>query len=175
MKPVFLIGYMGCGKSTLARKLARRLRAACADTDALVEAREGAAVADLFRYEGETRFREIEREVLDGVIDRGEAAVVSTGGGLPVWSDNMERMNRAGTTVYLRRSAESIARRLSPYGISRRPRLCGLSGDALVAFMQRDMAVREPYYARARWTVDCDALTDREVVELILNHMETEH
>ncbi len=174
MKPVFLVGYMGCGKSTLARKIARRLRVACADTDALAEAREGASVADLFRYEGEERFREIEREVLDGVIGRGEAVVVSTGGGLPLWSDNMERMNRAGITVYLRRSAEGIARRLSPYGISKRPRLCGLSGDGLVAFMQRDMAVREPYYARARWTVDCDALTDGEVVETILNKVKFE-
>ena len=64
MKPLFLIGYMGCGKSTLGRRLARRLGAEFADTDALIERREGASVADVFRYEGEERFREVEREVL---------------------------------------------------------------------------------------------------------------
>ena len=61
MKPLFLVGYMGCGKSTLGRKLARRLGVDFIDTDALVEEREGASVADVFRYEGEERFREAER------------------------------------------------------------------------------------------------------------------
>ena len=59
MKPLFLVGYMGCGKSTLGRKLARRLGVDFIDTDALVEEREGASVADVFRYEGEERFREL--------------------------------------------------------------------------------------------------------------------
>ena len=120
MKPLFLVGYMGCGKSTLGRKLARRLGIPYADTDALVEEREGASVSDVFRYEGEQRFREVEREVLDRVIGEGAVPVVSTGGGLPTWSDNMARMNAAGCTVYLRRSAEQIARRLSPARAERR-------------------------------------------------------
>ena len=68
MKPLFLIGYMGCGKSTLGRRLARRLGAEFADTDALIERREGASVADVFRYEGEERFREVEREVLEQTL-----------------------------------------------------------------------------------------------------------
>ena len=114
MKPIFLVGYMGCGKSTLGRKLARRLGAAFVDTDAAVEELEGASVADVFRYEGETRFRELERGVLERVIASGDAAVVSTGGGLPVWRDNMECMNAAGHTVYLCRTAAQIAGRLSP-------------------------------------------------------------
>lgn len=115
MKPLFLVGYMGCGKSTLGRKLARRLGVDFIDTDALVEEREGASVADVFRYEGEERFREAERRVLDEVIAGASFAVVSTGGGLPTWRDNMPCMNAVGHTVYLRRSPEQIARRLSPY------------------------------------------------------------
>lgn len=174
MQPLFLVGYMGCGKSTLARKLARRLGVACADTDALVEAHEGASVADIFHFEGEERFRTVEREVLDTLIDRGEAVVVSTGGGLPLWRDNMERMNRAGTTIFLRRSAVCIARRLSPYGVYKRPRLRGLSGGELEAFMIRDIAAREPFYAQARIIVDCDALSDEEAVEKILNNVKIE-
>ena len=162
MKPLFLIGYMGCGKSTLGRRLARRLGAEFADTDALIERREGASVADVFRYEGEERFREVEREVLEQTL-AGTAAVVSTGGGLPVWRDNMARMNAAGFTVYLRREAEQIARRLSPYGR-------GLGDAELVEFMSRDMAAREPFYAQAQLIVDCGELSDDEVVETILRH-----
>ncbi|MBR3846361.1 MAG: shikimate kinase, partial [Alistipes sp.] len=67
MKPLFLVGYMGCGKSTIGRKLARRLSVAFVDTDNRVEEREGATVSDIFRYEGEERFREVEREVLEEV------------------------------------------------------------------------------------------------------------
>ena len=165
---LFLVGYMGCGKSTLGRRLARRLGLPLLDTDSLIEQREGASVADLFRYEGEGRFREIEREVLDAVIAEYPSAVVSTGGGLPVWGDNMARMNAAGCTVYLRRSAENIAGRLSPYGRRKRPRLRGLSDEELVAFMTRDMALREPFYGEAGLVLDCEGLSDDELVERIV-------
>lgn len=162
---------MGCGKSTLGRKLARRFGALFVDTDALVEQREGASVADLFRYEGEQRFREVERETLDRVIAGGAFAVVSTGGGLPTWSDNMECMNAAGFTVYLRRSPERIAARLSPYGRRKRPRLQGLSDEELVEFMRRDMADREPFYSRASLIIDCGDMSDEQLVERIVEHI----
>ena len=165
---IFLVGYMGCGKSTLGRRLARRLGVPFIDTDARVEEREGATVSDLFRYEGEQRFREIEREVLDAAIAGNDSAVISTGGGLPVWGDNMARMNAAGCTVYLRRSAENIAGRLSPYGRRKRPRLQGLNDEELVAFMTRDMASREPFYSRAKLILACDSLPDDELVERIV-------
>ena len=164
----FLIGYMGCGKSTLGRRLSRRLGIPFVDTDALVEQLEGASVADVFRYEGEQRFRELEREALEQAMAANSAAVISTGGGLPVWRDNMERMNAAGCTVYLRRSPENIAGRLSPYGRQKRPRLRGLDDAQLVAFMRRDMAEREPFYGRASLVIECDGCSDDEVVERIV-------
>lgn len=164
---LFLVGYMGCGKSSLGRKLARHLQARFLDTDTLVEEREGASAVDIFRFEGEARFRAVECEVLDEAVAQPGDAVISTGGGLPLYGDNMARMNQAGLTIYLRRSAESIARRLSPYGRQRRPRLRGLSDEELVGFMTRDMAVREPFYCVARVVVDCDAFSDGALVERI--------
>lgn len=168
MKPLFLVGYMGCGKSTLARRIARRLGVEAADTDARVEQREGASVADLFRYEGEERFRQVEREVLEELI-AGGARVISTGGGLPTWRDNMERMNAVGLTVYLSRTAVQIAARLTPFGRQKRPRLRGLGDDELVEFMARDMAAREPFYAQAQLVLDCSRLTDDEVLKRIID------
>ena len=173
MQPLFLIGYMGCGKSTIGRKLARRLRIPYVDTDALVEEREGASVYDIFQFEGEERFRELERAVLEEVIVEG-AAIVSTGGGLPTWGDNMARMNTTGRTVYLRRSAESIASRLSPYGRQKRPRLRGLNDEELVRFMSEDMAKRACFYQQAQQTIVCDGLSDDEILQAILQQATVE-
>lgn len=164
---VFLIGYMGCGKTSLGKRLAQRLGCRLVDTDRQIEQSEGAEICDIFRYEGEEYFRRREREVLESLIGTGENLVVSTGGGAPVWRDNMALMNGAGTTVYVRRSAERIAARLSPYGRWKRPKLRGLSDQELVAFMTANMAEREPFYLQARLVVDGDALSDERIVERI--------
>lgn len=171
MKPLFIVGYMGCGKSSLARRLARRLGVVSADTDALVENEEGATVADIFRYEGEEHFRIKERNILERLIAEERVRIISTGGGLPMWHDNMARMNEEGITLYLRRSAAQILKRLSPYGIRRRPRLRGLQGAELEEFMRRDIEHREPIYGRARMVVDCDAMSDDEVVEEVIRRL----
>ena len=93
---VFLVGYMGCGKTTIGRRLARRLGYDFADTDDRIEKQEGADVCDIFHYAGEEYFRKAERGMLEQLIASGDDLVVSTGGGLPVWADNMARMNGAG-------------------------------------------------------------------------------
>lgn len=157
---------MGCGKTTLARKLARRFGLRFVDTDEEVERAEGASVADVFRYEGEEYFRGVERRVLEEVSSADDA-IVSTGGGLPAWRDNMEFMNAAGRTVYLRRTAEQIASRLSPYGRRKRPRLRGLGDAELVEFMRGDIAAREPYYSRAQLVIDCAGRSDDEIAAVI--------
>ena len=169
MTPLFLVGYKGCGKSTIGRKLARTLPLEFVDTDHRIEEREGATVIDIFHYEGEERFRTIEREVLEEVVATGQAAVVSTGGGLPAWGDNMARMNEVGRTIYLKRSAENIASRLSPYGRQKRPRLRGLNDEELVIFMREDMAKRDPYYSQAVQVVACEGKSDEEIIREIID------
>ena len=169
MKPLFLVGYMGCGKSTIGRKLARALHLEFVDTDHRIEEREGATVIDIFHYEGEERFRTIEREVLEEVITAERASVVSTGGGLPAWGDNMVRMNEVGRTIYLKRSAENIASRLSPYGRQKRPRLRGLNDEELVIFMREDMAKRDPYYSQAVQVIACEGKSDEEIIREIID------
>ena len=171
MKPLFLVGYMGCGKSTLGRKLARRLGVGFADTDTLVEEREGASVADVYQLAGADYFRRAERAVLEELIASRRAPVISTGGGLPTWEDNMACMNAAGTTLYLRRPVEQIIRRMSLYGRQKRPRLRGLDDDELLAFMRRDMADREPFYKQAQLIAECAEKSDNELIDWILERL----
>ena len=168
---IYLIGYMGCGKSTIARKVARESALPMIDTDAEVESREGAKITDIIGYMGEEYFRRSEREVMLATSEVAQA-VVSTGGGLPVWSDNMEQLKRLGYTVYLHRSPEKILPRLSPHGRAKRPKFRGLNDEELLAFMHQHLAEREPFYNQADMTIDCDVCSDDEVVRTILNLFE---
>ena len=159
---------MGCGKSTTGRRVAKRLEVAYADTDAMIEQREGASVNDIFYYEGETYFRAAERKVLEDLIAADEDMIISTGGGLPTWGDNMELMNGAGVTVWIDRSAEQTAKRLSPHGRQKRPKLRGLSDEELVDFMQRNMTERKPCYSKAMHHIEVDTLGDYELCDRIV-------
>ena len=166
---LFLIGYMGCGKSSLGRKLAKAADMEFVDMDSLIEQREGAAVSDIFRYEGEEYFRGLERAIIDEVAASDGDMIISTGGGAPAWQDNMAKINSVGQSFYLRRTAEQIASRLSPHGRQKRPKLRGLNDEELVAFMRENMAEREPYYMQATHCIDCAERSDAELIEYILS------
>ena len=165
---IFLVGYAGCGKSSLGKRLARRLGKQYVDTDKLVEREVGATVADIFYYEGEEYFRSAERATLERLVDEGFDGVVATGGGLAVWGDNMEQMRGLGVTVYLRRSPKNIISRLSPYGRQKRPKIRGMNDEQLLEFMTAHMAEREPIYSQADVVLDCDKMADNEVIDTIL-------
>lgn len=165
---LYLIGYMGCGKSTIGRKIARYAHLRFVDTDSLVEQREQATVADVITYHGEEYFRGVEHSVLQSTAEE-DNLVVSTGGGLPVWGDNMARIGELGVSIYLRRSPQNIISRLSPYGRQKRPKFRGLNDEQLLAFMTSHMAEREPIYSQADITIECDMMADSEIIDLILS------
>lgn len=140
------------------------------DTDSIIEEQEGASCADIITYEGEEYFREREREVLLQTAE-AEHAVVSTGGGLPIWRDNMERIAELGVSVYIRRSPEQILSRLSPHGRQKRPKFRGLNDEQLLEFMHRNLAEREPIYRLADIIVDCEHMDDATVIETIMQRV----
>lgn len=165
---LILVGYAGSGKSSLAKRLSKALGVGYVDTDTLVEQSVGATVADIFHYEGEEYFRRAERGVLESLVAEGYNGIVATGGGLPAWRDNMERLNGMGTTIYLQRSPEQILSRLSAYGREKRPMFRGKSDEELLQFMREHIAEREPYYAKANVVVDCNTMSDEAVVNYII-------
>ncbi len=168
MKKIFLIGYMGCGKSSLGRKLAKVANMEFMDMDSIIEQREGASISDIFYYQGEEYFRNAERSLIEELGAAEGDMVISTGGGAPTWKDNMECMNGLGSTIYLRRTAKQIASRLSPHGRQKRPKLRGLNDEELVAFMTTNMVEREPFYSQAKYCVDCVERSDAELIDYIL-------
>ena len=111
MKRVFLVGYMGAGKTTVGKELAKLAGLSFIDLDYYIEGRYHKAVSQIFAERGEEAFREIERNMLHEVAEF-EDVLISTGGGAPCFFDNMEFMNASGTTVYLKVSVEELAKRL---------------------------------------------------------------
>lgn len=168
---VFLVGYAGSGKSSLGKRLSRRLGIRYVDTDKLVELNEGASIADIFYYEGEEYFRMAERRAVETLLESGDDLIVATGGGLPTWRDNMQLLIDHGTTIYLQRSAEQILSRLSDYGRQKRPMFRDKSDEELLEFMNKQMAEREIFYSKARLSVDCTTQSDDEVVEYIVENL----
>lgn len=169
---LYLIGYMGCGKSTIGRKISRFASLNFVDTDSCVEKAEGATIADIMDCQGEEYFRQAEHKALLDTVEQ-DNIVVSTGGGLPMWGGNMEIIKDGGLSVYLRRTPSNIISRLSPYGRQKRPKFRGLNDRELLEFMTKHMAEREEIYSQADMVIDCDAMSDRQIIDMILRELKT--
>lgn len=162
MKRIFLIGYMGAGKTTVGKDLARKMGLSFIDLDCYIEGRYHKTVGQIFAEKGEEAFRDIERRMLREVA-MFEDVLISTGGGAPCFFDNMEFMNDAGTTVYLKVSVEELAKRLETCKTTR-PVLKGRSGDELRTFIGESLEKRTPHYTKASIVFDAEVmLTEADV------------
>ena len=154
MKPVFLIGYMGCGKTTLGEVLAQQLGYCFIDLDEFIEERQGMTVVEIFDEMGEDRFRELEIEALREVASMTDV-IVSCGGGTPCHGDNMALMNQAGTTVWLTTSPQRItARLLLPEQKCKRPKINTLPNDDVLPLVEKELQARTPYYSQSQLQFD---------------------
>jgi len=147
---IYLIGFMGSGKSTIGRNLANKLGWSFVDIDRKIEATTGKTIAEIFSAYGEEWFRNVESEVLRSVASLSDT-VISTGGGAPCHGDNMDYMIETGLTIYLKMSAEQLKRRLANSS-GERPLLKGLTGEKLLEYIRNKLAEREKWYCRAEMT-----------------------
>ena len=152
MSLVFLVGFMGCGKTSWGRKLAAGLDYDFIDLDHALEAHVGMAIPQYFTTHGEDAFRQLESEILK-TTHYPVSTIVSTGGGLPCFFDHMDWMNNHGQTIYIQLSPKALANRLEN-ARTPRPVLQGKKGDELVAFIEHKLAERESFYLQATHIVD---------------------
>ncbi|MDZ7876274.1 MAG: shikimate kinase [Saprospiraceae bacterium] len=144
---VYLIGFMGSGKTYVGKRLAQLLDYLFIDTDSLIENTEGVTVAQLFETRGETAFRKIESERLQG-LSKWDNVIVATGGGAPCFHDNMTVINKAGITVYLKTNPHLLRQRLA-CETEHRPVLGGRKDAELLAFIEERVEAREVFYEQA--------------------------
>lgn len=167
IKPIYLVGMMGVGKSTVGARLAKRLGCGFLDTDREVEREAGRTIAEIFAREGESHFRWLESQAIERASQ--EAAVVALGGGAVVQPGVLSRLLESGQVVFLMADPELLIERVGDP--SSRPLLAGLTRDAQIEKLNTLLAERLPFYQRANIRIDARGSTE-DVVDRIVNQLD---
>ena len=167
---VYLIGYMGVGKTTQGRKIASRLGLDFVDLDEFISSEEGQDVAEIIQERGEPEFRVLEGKYLK-VLSNQPNVVISTGGGTPCFFDNMVLMNSTGITVFFSLKPEIIVNRVKNR-LEKRPLLHGKTKEELLEFIKEHLGFRMPYYEQASIHFDTSNTSSRKIDELISDILE---
>jgi shikimate kinase len=162
---IFLVGFMGSGKSTVGQRLSGRLGYSFIDMDQRLEAEHGMTINEIFEKLGEKAFREMENHLLEEMFSLQDT-VISTGGGLPCTGNNMDLINEKGVSIYLRMEPEALLHRLSR-GKRRRPLIRDLSREELETFIREKLREREAVYLKAHHIISGLDLNMDQLVEIL--------
>ncbi len=164
---VYLIGYMGCGKSSVAKKLAAKLGYKCIDLDRYIEKHEGESIPDIFAKVGEEGFRKIERRHLNRVSEI-DMTVIATGGGTPCFENNIELINSSGISIYLKMNCIDLVNRLMD-AKTERPLLKGKNKNELFDYITSQLEKRAVFYGQAKYTLAAKGIKINQLIEIIKN------
>lgn len=178
--PIYLIGYMTAGKTTVGRLLAERLGWHFVDLDEAFAEIHGQTPAEFIREYGIEEFRYKEKYVVEDLAELPvEKVIYATGGGYPCWEDNMECLQELGTSIYLRWKPEHLAKRLMLTDLTERPVLQGRTEQELLQFITPQLEARAPFYEKADYIIDApvkdiaeedDKNIAEELYQLIINN-----
>lgn len=170
---ISLIGYMGSGKTTIGRELAKKLKIDFMDLDELIQNDAKKSVSEFFKTSGEIKFRKTEREVLMNALNSEKDYVLAVGGGTPVYYDNMDLINENTTSIYLRANPKYLAERLIPEK-SERPMIAHLKNEELPEFVAKHLFERRNFYEESNYTVDIYSKSlseiSNEIIQLLNLH-----
>jgi shikimate kinase len=164
MTRIILIGYMGAGKTTIGKALSKELGIIFYDLDWYIESRMRKTVSEIFVERGEEGFRKIEYNMLHEVAEF-EDVIISCGGGTPCFFDNMDYLNQQGKTVYLKAEPEVLYKHLLMAKVER-PLLKGKSKEELLKFIKEQLEKREPFYTKARYTLDVSLMDNYDKIKI---------
>ncbi len=168
---IYLIGFMGCGKSTYGRLLAGRLGYDFMDMDDLLERELARPLGEVFREpQGEIKFRQQERILLQHIAEeKKKNRVIATGGGAPCYFNNMETMKSSGLTVYIEMPPAALFHRLAPVKATR-PMIASLTDAGLMEFIYSCLKERESFYRQAHLIIPGENLHPDTLLSAILRH-----
>ena len=165
---IFLIGFMGCGKTYWGQKLSQKLELPFFDLDHQIAEGEEKSITDIFEEEGEEHFRRLEKEALHLITESHDAFVMATGGGTPCFYNNIEYMKRRGLVIWINCSATDLHQRLIKEKETR-PLLKNLTDDQLLAYITKKGADRNIFYRQATITVSGEGLSLEKLISKIVH------
>lgn len=165
MRPLFLIGFMGCGKSTLCRALNRLTGIKTIDLDDYITEKAGISIKEYFRIFGEEKFRDFEHECLEQLASSAADTIVACGGGTPCFRNNMGLMERYGDTVLLEASLPVLFTRLAR-GRKKRPLIAALDDNELKRFIESKLADRMRFYSLATYRFESTFLENETEIDI---------
>lgn len=166
---IFLIGFMGSGKTHWGKQLAQQLNMPFYDLDDVISTKEKKSVSQIFAESGEEAFRIKEREALESLIDENKKMVLSCGGGTPCFFNNIERMKKYGVVVWLNTHVEVLLMRLKNEKASR-PLIKNVPDGDMRSYIVRKLNERRIYYEQADVTIDNeDSISMNEFIQTILH------
>ncbi len=164
---IVLLGYMGSGKSTVARLLGEQLELKAVDLDTLIVSEAGQNITEIFAEKGEIFFRKLEHKVLKDVMESSQPFVLALGGGTPCYSGNMDIIQRATAQVfYLKMGIPALAERLRTEK-EERPLISHIKDEELPEFIGKHLFERQPFYMQAKHILKVDNKSAEEIVEEI--------
>lgn len=169
MEKIILLGYMGCGKSTIANRLSKITEIPYVDLDKRIEESANLSVTDIFDKHGEIYFRKLEREILIELLNTPEDLIIGLGGGTPCYSNNHELLQGDNIiSIYLKASVETLFNRLVS-NKSKRPLIADKSDEEMKEFIAKHLFDRSYYYNQALHKLVIDGRTKDETTHDILN------
>ncbi|MFV5702581.1 shikimate kinase [Flavobacterium sp. XS2P12] len=169
MKKIILLGYMGCGKSTIANKLSKVIEIPFVDLDKKIEEKINLSINDIFEKYGEIYFRKLEHEVFVELLNSPDSLIIGLGGGTPCYANNHELLIGDNVvSVYLKASIETLFNRLA-HNKSKRPLIADKSEDEMKEFIAKHLFDRSYYYNQAQHKVIVD---DKTVEQTVLDIVE---
>lgn len=164
MNKIILLGYMGCGKSTIAKLLAQETGLPFMDLDDIIEQRENNSIKSIFEVKGEIYFRKIEHAILTELSVSSESFVLSLGGGTPCYANNHELLIGSGiSSIYLKASISELYDRLVQ-NKAKRPLIAAMKNEDLEEFIAKHLFERSFFYTKAKYTVHIDGKSPQTVV-----------
>ncbi|QDW18609.1 shikimate kinase [Flavobacterium sp. KBS0721] len=168
MKKIILLGYMGCGKSTIAQNLSKITNIPFLDLDKCIENKANLSINEIFEQFGEIHFRRLEHEMLLELLQSSENSIIGLGGGTPCYANNHELLKRDDvTSIYLKASIDTLYNRLI-HNKSKRPLIANMNEEEMREFIAKHLFDRSYYYNHAQHKVSVDNKAVDETVQDIL-------
>jgi shikimate kinase len=169
MKKIILLGYMGCGKSTIANKLSGMVQIPYVDLDEYIEKKANQTIKQIFETQGEIYFRKLEHTYFVELLNTPDKMIIGLGGGTPCYANNHELLNGDGViSIYLKASIDTLFNRLVA-NKSKRPLIADKSEEEMKEFIAKHLFDRSFYYNHAQYKVSVDDKSIEETVNDILN------